>query len=862
MSGTREMTPMFRQYAEHKEKHKDAVLFFRMGDFYEMFKTDAVEVSHLLNLTLTQRQGIPMCGIPYHAAGNYISRLLKLGKKIAICEQIELPPNGKGLAKREVVEVITPGTVVDDSYLDDKTNNYLAAVAGDSESLYFTYIDLSTGEFELTRLAADRESLRRELARTSPRELIVQESLLELNEFSFLTESGLILNRTPDWSFDLRSSRERLQRQFGTVNLRAFGLDYDDPGIPVAGAVLEYLEDQYKTVLSHIKSIHIYGEEDFVGLDESTIRNLEIVRNLHDGGSSFTVLQTLDHTKTAPGARKLRKRLLQPFPDAQRTRDYHDRVEKLYHDQLMLTSLRDLLSGILDLERLASRTAMDRAHAKDLLAVRNSLEKAALVRELLDDSILNDDEGELDKLFTPMKNLAEYLSESIMEDPSILLTEGRLIKTGWNDELDRMRHIRDDGKSLLNDYVAEEKAATGISSLKLKYNRILGHFLEVPKSQSDKLPERFRRRQSLTQAERFSTTRLEELETEITSVGEKITNREKELFLAIREEVKKHVPRLLRLASIISEIDVVQSFAHAATEYGYVRPQMSDDAETRISGGRHPVVERHLPHGAFVPNSITLSGQEVSFALVTGPNMAGKSTVLRQVALITLMAQSGSFVPADSAHIGVADRIYCRVGASDNLARGESTFLVEMIETANILRNATKQSLVIMDEVGRGTGTADGLAIARSVCEYLLENQTPRTLFATHYRELTDLTHPSLINLSMAVREEDGRVIFPKLLVEGPAEASYGIHVGAMAGLPESVISRAEELLSFHEKNDESPATGQALPKTVKPAPMLFNPGDLILDYLRDLDLNEITPLEALNLLSKWQRELKIDEKQ
>lgn len=859
MSASREMTPMFRQYTEHKNKHKDAVLFFRMGDFYEMFKTDAIEVSRLLNLTLTQRQGIPMCGIPYHAAGNYIGRLLKLGKKIAICEQIELPPDGKGLAKREVVEVVTPGTVVDDSYLEDRTNNYLAAIAGDIKTPAYAYIDLSTGEFRATVLSEGipRDSLRRELARTTPRELIVQESLLESDEFSFLADDGPVLDRMPDWTFELTSSRDRLIRQFGTVNLKAFGLEEDDPRIPVAGALLDFLDDKHKGLLPHIRAIHVYDENDSVGLDESTIRNLELVRNLQDGGTAFTLLDTLDHTRTSPGARNLRRRLLQPFPDVARASGYHDRVEKLYHDQAVLAALREILSGILDLERLAARTAMDRAHAKDLLAVRNSLNKASDVRNLLDDSILDDGSGGLDELFQPLETLAGFLNRSLMEDPSILLTEGRLIREGWDDEIDRMRHIRDEGKNLLNEYVTEEKAATGISSLKLKYNRILGYFLEVTKNQSEKVPERFRRRQSLTQAERFSTNKLEELETEITSVGERIVDREREIFLGIRLEVKNHVPQLLRLAGIISEIDVIQSFAHASTEYGYVRPEMSDDSLTDITGGRHPVVERHLPHGAFVPNSVRLSGDGISFALVTGPNMAGKSTVLRQVALITLMAQAGSFVPADSAVIGIADKIYCRVGASDNLARGESTFLVEMNETANILRNASPQSLVIMDEVGRGTGTADGLAIARAVCEYLLGNNAPRTLFATHYRELTRIDHPRLINLSMAVREEGDQVIFPKTLIIGPAEASYGIHVGALAGLPDVVVERAKELLEAQNGNIEN--ASEAVPKRSerkKPAPLLFDPRELILDSLQDLDLDNLTPMESLRLLADWQDEL------
>ena len=851
---------MFRQYAEHKEKHKDAVLFFRMGDFYEMFKSDAVEVSRLLNLTLTQRQGIPMCGIPYHAAGNYIGRLLKLGKKVAICEQIELPVGGRGLARREVVEVVTPGTVVDDSYLDERTNNYLAAVGGEARKPVFAYVDLSTGEFRATVLSGDRprDALRRELARTGPREIIVREALLETDEFSFLAEEGAVLDRKPDWAFDSGSSEERLKRQFGTANLKAFGLPAGDPRIPVAGAILEYIEDQHRSLLPHIRGIDSYGEEDAVGLDESTIRNLEIVRNLQDGGTAYTLLETLDHTKTAPGARRLRSRLLRPFPEAKAATRQHDRVEALYRDQSKLSSIRSVLSGILDIERLAARTAMDRAHAKDLLSIRYSLEKSEALRELAGDDILEDGQGDLDGLFGQLELLAGMLARALMDDPSILLTEGRLIREGWDDQLDRMRQLRDDGKNLLEEYIAEEKAAVGISSLKLKYNRILGYFIEVSKNQSERVPDRFRRRQSLSQAERFSTERLDALQEEILNVGERIVERERELFLAVRDDVKGQTDRLMRLAGIVSDLDVTQSFAHAATEYGYVRPVLDDGVVTDITGGRHPVVERHMPSGSFVPNSVALDGEGVSFGMVTGPNMAGKSTVLRQVALITLMAQSGSFVPADSARVGIVDRIFCRVGASDNLARGESTFLVEMNETANIIRNATAKSLVIMDEVGRGTGTEDGLAIARAVCEYLLGEPSPRTLFATHYRELTRIDHPRMINLSMDVVETDSGIAFPKTLVEGPAEASYGIHVASLAGLPEAVVRRAEELLAGRDQlpgeNRPSPPARPAVP------PLLFDTGDIILDSLRDLDTDNMTPLKALALIDRWKKELESED--
>jgi len=848
-----ENTPMFRQYDRQKEKYRDSVLFFRMGDFYEMFKTDAIEVSRLLNLTLTQRQGVPMCGIPHHAADSYIARLLEYGKKIAICEQVEMPRE-KGLARREVVEVVTPGTIINDSYLDNRTNNYLAALIGDNKNTSLAYADLSTGEFRVTAFekASGKELLRREIARANPKEMIVQESLLET--YGFIGDLGIVLDRQPDWVFDLRQSRERLQRQFRTVNLKAFGIDDKELCILAAGAILNYLDDKHKGMLPHIRSVEVFEENSAVGLDESSIKNLEIVRNLHDGGSAFTLLEVLDHTKTSLGARRLRRRVLQPFPELEDITQYHERVERLYRKQTTLAALRELLSGILDIERLSARIAMDKAHAKDLIAVRDSLIRALKIRDVMDDLLLDDDKDNLEMLFSSLLVLSEMLTNSLMEEPSILLTAGHLIKEGWDKKLDEMRQKKVSGEKTLEDYAAEEKAASGIGSIKLKYNRIIGYFFEVSKGQSNRVPERFRRRQSLAQCERFTTKRLGELEVEINNARERFIEYEQELFLGIREDAKKYISELLRLADIIADIDAVQSYAHAAIEHGYVRPRMVEAARIKIKNGRHPIVEHHIPHGSFVPNSISVDSEEVSLALITGPNMAGKSTILRQVALIALMAHAGSFVPADSALIGLVDRIYCRVGATDNLARGESTFLVEMNETANILRNATNRSLVIMDEVGRGTGTADGLAIAKAVCEHLLTQITPRTLFATHYQELTKIEHPHLINLSMAVHEEDGRLVLPKTLVSGPSEVSYGIHVGSMAGLPKSVVERAHELLNLQEDEEDSLHFSTETTRTVQAS--LFDSREMILDKIRNLDLNNLTPLESLRILSQYQKEL------
>ena len=847
---------MFRQYAEQKSRHTDAVLFFRVGDFYEMFHSDAVEVSRLLNLTLTHRNGLPMCGVPYHAAGSYIARLLKLGKKIAVSEQIELSPDGKGPARREVVEVITPGTVVDEVYLDDKSNNYLAALAGEPDSAGFAYIDLSTGEFRASRLESDapRDALRRELARTSPREMIVQESLLETEIFAFLAEENIVLNRLPDWNFDYHSAAESLNRRFGTVNLKAFGIDGKDVRALAAGAVLDYIEVSHTRLLPHVHSLECYGSDDAVGLDESTIRNLELVRNIRDGGRAYTLLETLDHTKTSAGARCLRRRLLRPFPRAAEADKCLGRVESLYRDQSLLSSIRRVLTGVGDLERLAARCGMERANAKDLIAIRNSLNRAVELRRLAGDDLLDWDADQIKGLFERGTELADFLSHALLDDPSALLTEGRMIREGWDEEVDRLRRIRDKGKGFLDDYAAEERAATGIPSLRIKHNRILGYFIEIGRNQASAAPERFRRRQSLTQVERFSTEKLEDLDAEMSSAAERLIQRERELFTSILKRVKEAVDDLLSAARLLSDLDLVQSFAHSATEYGYVRPRMTDEPVTRITGGRHPVVERCLPEGNFVPNDIELSRKAISFTLVTGPNMAGKSTVLRQAALITLMAQSGAFVPADSALIGTTDRIFCRVGASDNLARGESTFLVEMNETANILRNASERSLVIMDEVGRGTGNADGLAIARAVCEYLMENKAPRTLFATHYMELTDFTHPRFRNRSMSVTETGDTIVFPKILQDGPAEASYGIHVAALAGLPDTVIRRARLLLNSPPSSSAQPSS----PPPVETASMLFDPREMVLDSLEALDVNATPPLKALELIARWKNELNI----
>lgn len=877
---------MMEQYRRIKREHRDDVLFFRLGDFYEMFAEDAMEISALLNLTLTSRNGLPMCGIPYHAARSYIARLLRLGKKVAICEQISLPGPGKGIADRRVVEVITPGTTVDEDYLEVGNSNYLAALAANRDIVSFAYIEPSTGDFLATSFAMERapDRLRKELERIEPREIIVQESLIEEeSEFAaaIAERSGLVVNRWSDWLFDAERSAERLARQFETANLHGFGLDSSAPEVLSAGALLAYLDDTAKSMLPHVRSLKLYGDDDYVGIDESSQRNLELVRNLRDGDDRFTLLEVLNETKTSMGLRLLKRRILHPLRDAVAITRRLDIVEALYRSQSRLQTLREALGKSLDLERLCSRVAMDRAHGKDLVGIRASLaafekiEAIAIEAGLAppsysEDPAVSADESEriAPAAAERLAALRDLLERGIADDPSILLTEGNLIKEGYDSELDTLKSLKNDGRKLLEEYLEEERRATGIASLKIRYNRLIGYFFEVTKSNLSSVPPRFIRRQGVVGGERYTTDRLAELESEINGASERVVELERKLFLEIRDKAKIAVPDLLVAAHRIAGLDVSQSLARAATVRGWNRPEVDEIPRLRIIEGRHPVVEAHLPSGEFVPNDLDLDTSAIAFALVTGPNMAGKSTYLRQTALITLMAQIGSFVSAREAQIGVVDRVFCRVGAADNLARGESTFLVEMNETANILRSATDRSLVIMDEVGRGTGTDDGLAIAWAVSEELLDGVGCRTLFATHYHELSRLVHPRLANRSMEVLERDGEIVFLKKLREGAAAESYGLHVARLAGLGEHVLERAETVLE-HIK-----ASGSALPAEVglPTAPdrsarseengvrraAVSSPHaralEGIVETLSALDIDRTTPLEALALVHGWKR--------
>ncbi|GHV79964.1 DNA mismatch repair protein MutS [Spirochaetia bacterium] len=867
-----ETSPMLDQYRRIKRDHQGDVLFFRLGDFYEMFSDDAVEVSALLNLTLTSRNGLPMCGIPYHAARSYIARLLKLGKKIAICEQLSEVNKGKGVIERKVVEVITPGTTVDEDFLDKGSSNYLGALSGTATVVSFAYIDLSTGEFYATSFpqAAAAEKLRGELERLQIRELVAQESLLlELGEIAaaVLDRSTLVVNRWADWLFDLGRSRERLERQFGTASLRGFGLEDNSPEILSAGAVLDYLDNTARSLIPHVRSLSLYGDTEYVGIDESSQRNLELVRNLRDGESRFSLLEVMDETKTAMGRRLLKRRILHPLTDIGRINTRLDMVEAFYRDQSRLTAARELLGKTPDLERLCSRLAMDRAHGKDMLSVKNSLNSFETIHRLSGElgvglagsPVFETEAAKSLSDIAPLMELRDLLERGLCEDPSILLTEGNLIRDGYNEELDELHKLRDNGRSLLETYLEEERETTGISSLKIRYNRLIGYFFEVTKIHLPKVPKRFIRRQGTVQGERFTTDRLAALESDINGASDRVVELEKKLFLEIRDKAKALIPELSAAAARIAELDTAQSLARAATVRGWIRPVVDAENRLEILEGRHPVVEAHLPGGEFIPNDVVLEGDGVVFALITGPNMAGKSTYLRQAALITIMAQAGSFVPAKDAKVGVTDRIYCRVGASDNLARGESTFLVEMNETANILNTATERSLVIMDEVGRGTGTNDGLSIAWAVSEELLDRIKCRTLFATHYHELSMLTHPGLANRSMEVLDRGGEIVFLRKLKEGPSAESYGLHVARLAGLREEVLRRAAEIMDRLKEGEKIlhktlPGLPPSALPTEEPIGKDAQDGRLrhIAGDIAALDLNRMTPLEALNCIHTW----------
>lgn len=871
------MTPMLRQYLEIKEKHPDAILFYRMGDFYEMFLEDAVVASRVLGITLTSRSKdkankVPMCGIPYHALSGYLSKMVKAGFRVAICEQTEDPSQAKGIVKREVVRIVTPGVTTDEQILDEKSNTFVCALCfhvrrNKAVAAGLSFLDVSTGDFlvsELPLVSENLEPVIDEISRMQPAELLLQAK--DTEQFNPLTKTlttllgGLCLTTRPDVSFDPDTALLTLTDHFQVSNLAGFGCQELTTGIQAAGALLAYIQETQKTDLSFIQHLQQLSRTGFLIIDESSRRNLELTETIIGGKRKGSLLSVLDLTATPMGARLLRKRLLFPLQQQEKIIQRLAAVELLLAAPGLRRELQEHLDGIYDIERLCSRLVLGHGNARDMDALKLSLGRLPGLHNLLTDSdpgLLQDIGAELDVL----NDLHEIIEQAIREDAPVGLREGNLIREGYHNDLDELIVLLRDGKQMILALEAKERERTGIAKLKVGFNRVFGYYFEITKTQLGTIPEDYIRKQTLVNAERFITPELKELENKISSAQEKRLILEYNLFVEIRQKIAAQVDRLQAAATHIARVDFLVSLAEVAHRFRYTRPSITSDQTILITEGRHPVIERSMDPGRFVPNDLMLDQKGNELLIITGPNMAGKSTVLRQTALIVLMAHIGSFVPADHAEICIVDRIFTRVGAMDDLRRGQSTFMVEMNETANILNNATDKSLVILDEIGRGTSTYDGLAIAWAVAEELaqINDRGVKTLFATHYHELTALaaTHSRIQNYSIAVREWNDTIIFLHKLVEGATNRSYGVQVAGLAGVPKHVVKRAHAILADIERGEFNPANHTAEPAEKndlhghQPCQLsLFkSDSDPVRSILKNLDPDDLSPREAQDLL-------------
>ena len=865
------VTPMMRQYLEVKSRYPDAILFFRLGDFYEMFMDDAVTASRVLNITLTARnkgadEEIPLCGIPFHSAQPYIAKLVENGFKVAICEQVEDPKTVKGLVKRDVVQVITPGLVVDTDTLQPNENNYLVAISRSTEACFgLARLDITTGEFRITQVGSI-ETVRSEIASLDPTEVLLsdEEEGEWLQAALPLVLANRVINRVPAWAYDEKNATERLLETFSCSGLDSFGCNGLPAAVRAAGAALHYLLEAQKGAVSHLQTPITYHVSDYMVLDDATRRNLELTATLYDRSRKGSLLSILDRTVTAMGGRALRQWINQPLVDVVRIRHRQQAIAELVEEPLLRDDLRTLLDSVYDLERLNGKIAMANANGKDLVALNISLQQLPQLLNHLQ-SLQSDLSAQLGQSIDPMPEAVDMISRAIVDDPPFILREGGVIREGYHAELDEYRTIRREGKGWIARLETEQRTRTGISSLKVRYNKVFGYYIEVTRSHLDKVPEDYQRKQTLANAERYIIPELKEYEEKVLSAEDRMAELEYELFQEVRRQLAVYGERLQQTASALAQLDVLCGLADVAHERRFIVPEVDESDVLIISEGRHPVVEAMIIDERFVPNDVELDLQHNQILIITGPNMAGKSTFMRQVALIVLMAQIGSLVPAQSASIGVVDRIFTRVGASDNLARGQSTFMVEMTETANILNHATPRSLIILDEIGRGTSTFDGVSIAWAVAEFLHDNEkvAARTLFATHYHELTDLavTHERVQNFNVAVKEWNDQIIFLRKIVKGGASHSYGIQVGRLAGLPQPVIDRAREILrnleSGEYESQGQPRLARRQGKPAEPLPQmsLFGGGaDAVRTRLDEIDVSVLTPLEALNLLDELKR--------
>ncbi len=874
---------MMTHYLETKKQYPDCILFYRLGDFYEMFFDDALTASRELEITLTGKEcGLkeraPMCGVPYHAVDSYLYKLVQKGYKVAIAEQMEDPKTAKGLVKREVIRVVTPGTITSDQALEETKNNFLMGIVYVGDLFGVSVCDITTGEYLVTEVEGER-SLLDEIHKFGPSEIICNEAFYmssvdvqELRERYHVAVSSL-----DGHYFSDDSCRKVLKEHFRVNNLEGLGLGDYDAGVIAAGAVMEYLYETQKNSLSHIVTVTPYTTGQFMVIDTSTRRNLELVETLREKQRRGSLLWVLDKTKTAMGARLMRTLIEQPLVQKEAILDRQNAVEELNMSYISREELREYLNPVYDLERLIGRISYKSASPRDLIAFRNSLEMLPHIKQLLGEfnsRMLKEIWQDLD----PLEDLCQLIGKAIVEDPPILTREGGIIKDGYHEEADKLRHAKTEGTTWLAQLEAKEREKTGIKNLKIKYNKVFGYYLEVTNSFKELVPDYFVRKQTLANAERYSTTELKELEEVILGAEDKLFSLEYDLFCQVRDAIADEVSRIQTTAKAIAKLDVFCSLSLVATRNNYVKPKINEKGNIHIKNGRHPVVELMLKDDLFVANDTTLDLNKNRISIITGPNMAGKSTYMRQTALIVLMAQMGSFIPADQADIGVCDRIFTRVGASDDLASGQSTFMVEMTEVANILRNATRSSLIILDEIGRGTSTFDGLSIAWAVAEYISNTKIlgAKTLFATHYHELTELegTMSGVTNYCIAVKEQGDDIVFLRKIVKGGADKSYGIQVAKLAGVPDPVIARAKELVEELSSADitakareiaEASANVTQRRTVTRPDEVDLNQMSIfdtvrnedIIRQLEEIQINEITPMEALNILSRLQSKLK-----
>lgn len=869
------MSPMMQEYCKTKEEYKDCILFYRLGDFYEMFFDDALLVSKELELTLTGKdcgleERAPMCGIPFHAADTYINRLIERGHKVAICEQVEDPKKAKGLVKRAVIRVVTPGTTLDATSLDESKNNYLMSIVSIADRFGCAIADITTGDCFLTEVP-NSQKLVDEINKFSPAEIICNDSFFMsgVDTDDLKERLGICIFSLDAWYFDDDTCRKELREHFHVTNLEGLGISDYDSGIIAAGALFLYLKETQKTALSQMTTIRPYTAERYMLIDSSSRRNLELVETLREKQKRGSLLWVLDKTKTAMGARTLRSFVEQPLIDAEEINRRLEALEELNEKPMLRDEIREYLNPVYDLERLVSRISFKSANPRDMVAFASSLEMIPYIKQVLRDfqaPILKEIYEDMDSL----EDITDLIKRAIVDEPPLAQKDGGIIREGFNEDVDKFRSARTDGKKWLTELEAKERERTGIKSLKIKYNRVFGYALEVTNTFKELVPENYIRKQTLANAERYITEELKNLENMILGAEDKLYALEYDLFSNVRDRVGQEVIRIQRTAKAIAGLDVFASLALVAERNHYVRPKVNEGGIIDIKGGRHPVVEQMIDNDMFIANDTYLDNTKKRISIITGPNMAGKSTYMRQTALIVLMAQIGSFVPADKAVVGIVDRIFTRVGASDDLASGQSTFMVEMTEVANILRNATAKSLLILDEIGRGTSTFDGLAIAWAVIEHISNTKLcgAKTLFATHYHELTELEGKlsGVTNYCIAVKEKGDDIVFLRKIVKGGADKSYGIQVAKLAGVPDSVINRAKELVEELSDADITAAVKDLASPKKKPkvemdmAQMsLFDTvqDNDIIEELKGIDIGNLTPMEALNTLYNLQNKIK-----